>query len=191
MVSSHQLISRSYAAMQSELHARPQGYGGKGDKWMNTVIDLVAKYEAWSVLDYGCGQGSLGRVLRRDGVLSGVRIDEYDPAVKTYSAMPAFADLVICTDVLEHIEPDRLTWVLRHLHLLARKAVFLVVALDEANKVLADGRNAHLILETPGWWETTICEAGFRFDGIDGLRLPAHYNPEKRSKRWIEVAIPC
>ena len=189
MVTIQQLISKPYLAQQAELHSRPQGYGGKGSKWAETVLDLIKRYDAWSVLDYGCGKGTLGKALREASV-PGLRIDEYDPAITGWSMLPGFADMVVCTDVLEHIEPDRLPSVLGHIALLARKAAFLVVALDPANKILSDGRNAHLIQQPSDWWELAAKSAGLKKVEIDGLIMPPHYNPEKRKKRWVAVVEP-
>jgi len=189
MIDTDVLISKTYRAMQRELHSRPEGYGGKGKKWAETVIALARRFEAGSMLDYGCGGGTLVERLRMMPH-AGLRLAEYDPAIRGKDSPPSFADLVIITDVLEHIEPERLKGVLAHLRALARKAVFFVVALDEANKVLADGRNAHLILESPAWWEARIVEAGFTLQPLEDLPLPAQYNPEKRSKRWIAIGVP-
>lgn len=183
------VISPAYLALQKELHARPQGYGGKGGKWAPAVEDLALQIGATSVLDFGCGEGALAKALRARGVV--FRADEYDPAIPGKDSWPGFADLVVCTDVLEHVEPDRLSTVLALIKTLARKAVFLVVALDPANKTLADGRNAHLIQESPEWWEARVTEAGFLVTPPNEAALPCHYTPEKRSKRWIAVAVPC
>lgn len=157
------LISPTYRELQRELHARPNGYGGKGSKWAREVADLVAAERATSVLDYGCGQGTLKQALR-SLVAQDVRIDEYDPAVTGKEKAPEFADVVVATDVLEHIEPDRLTTVLQHLKVLARKAVFVVINSQLANKTLADGRNAHLIIEAADWWLDRFHELGFTLE---------------------------
>ncbi len=63
--------------------------------------------------------------------------------------------------MLEHVEPDKLDAVLAHLKLLARHAVFVVVALIPTAKILADGRNAHLIVRPANWWRKKFTEAGF------------------------------
>lgn len=186
-------ISREYEAMQRELHMRPQGYGGKGFKWADTVFAIAQTFEATSILDYGCGRGSLVRKLaERD--LSWLRLAEYDPAIDGKDDLPSFADLVCCTDVLEHIEPECLPSVLEHLRKLARKAVFFVAALDEANKTLLDGRNAHLILQPKEWWAATVADAGFTLQPwADSWPLPLQFDahPEKQAKRWIAVGVPC
>lgn len=186
------LISWDYLCTQRALHESPQGYGGKGKKWVETVVALLRQFEASSVLDYGCGQGTLAQVLRTRKV-PGLRIAEYDPAIAGKDGYPSFADIVTCTDVLEHIEPEKLQFVLKHIQCLTRKAALLVVALDEANKTLTDGRNAHLILQSPDWWAAQVTQAGFTLVSPAHLPMPYAYsaNPEKRSKRWITVATPC
>jgi 2-polyprenyl-3-methyl-5-hydroxy-6-metoxy-1,4-benzoquinol methylase len=187
MVSQAELISGKYQAMQRILHSQPRGYGGRGDKWALVVLTLMAQYEATSVLDYGCGQGSLRRTVmqhpKREAP-AGVRFDEYDPAIIGKDSLPSFADLVVCTDVLEHIEPDRLDAVLAHLKLLARKAIFAVISLKESNKVLADGRNAHLIIRPSTWWKTRLEGAGFT------IRRAPDCARKKKSHEWTVVLEP-
>lgn len=160
MIAPSALISPAYLELQRRLHARPKGYGGKGDTWAQPVLDLVARFRASSVLDYGCGRGALKRALEPIKPVS-LDVREYDPAIPGKDGRPSFADLVVCTDVLEHIEPDRLDAVLAHLKTLARTAVFVVIALRESNKTLADGRNAHLIVAPADWWIDRLTRAGF------------------------------
>jgi hypothetical protein len=192
------LVSADYLSTQRELHGRPEGYGGKGKKWAPTVAALVKHFSASSILDYGCGQGTLLQQLRksiRNNVYMGlqhVRLAEYDPAIDGKDGPPSFADLVVCTDVLEHIEPDRLPAVLEHIRGLARKAALLVIALDPANKILTDGRNAHLILQPRAWWIDQV-EQAFRLEAWDPRwPLPLAYvdHPDKQTKRVIVVGIP-
>jgi hypothetical protein len=184
------LISPAYRDRQRELHAQPRGYGQKGSKWAPTVRWLLEHYAATSVLDYGCGQGSLARALR-EYQIPGLRIAEYDPAIPGKDLLPLFADLVVCTDVLEHIEPERLPIVLAHLKLLARKAVFLVVNLRPAGKWLSDGRNAHLIVESADWWQRVVTEAGLTIPNLPEIpNITALQNPAKAAKCWVAVVTP-
>ena len=115
------------------------------------MVQLLDQFKPTTVLDYGCGQGALGRSLDRE-------IAEYDPAIEGKSTMPAPADLVICTDVLEHIEPDLLDNVLDHLRDLTKSALFAVICTRPAKKFLADGRNAHLIVEPWEFWKQKLSE---------------------------------
>lgn len=154
------LISPAYVELQKELHARPNGYGGKGHKWAAAVDQVALDVDARSVLDYGCGQGRLKTELQQIAPRL-FRISEYDPAIPGKDTRPTFADLVVCTDVLEHVEPDKLAATLQVLKTLARKAVFVVIATRPSNKTMADGRNAHLIIQADEWWCERLSDAGF------------------------------
>lgn len=154
------LITDSYRKLNSDLHAGGN-YGRHGDKWAAHVEQLVQQYDAATVLDYGCGQGSLARAL-------GEIVSEYDPAISEKASPPLPADLVVCTDVLEHIEPDCLEDVLDDLRALTRKACFVVIATRPAQKFLADGRNAHLIVEPTDFWHKQLTMR-FRMVSIDPM----------------------
>ncbi len=82
---------------------------------------------AQSVLDYGCGKGTLAEAVSFE-------IREYDPAIAGKDENPLPADLVICTDALEHIEPEYLDAVLVHIASLTRMAAFFVVHTGRAQK---------------------------------------------------------
>jgi hypothetical protein len=188
------LISSEYLALQRDVHGRPEGYGGKGKRWAETVVALVRHFGASSVLDYGSGRGSLTDRLRLDDLLPrAVRVDEYDPAVPGKDRLPYPADLVTTTDVLEHVEPDRLDAVLAHIRLLSRYATLFVVATGPANKVLADGRNAHLIQEPAAWWQARVEASGYAvLAWEDAWPIPSKVSAdEARRKHWIAVGVPC
>lgn len=181
MIAMGELISREYRESQIEMHANPRGYGQRGDHWAATVIDLANKHQISSILDYGCGQGSLGAACRD----AGFDVREYDPAIEGKDGRPSFADMVTCTDVLEHIEPDRLDKVLAHIRMLTKKVAFLVIATRPSNKLLPNGENAHLIIEDGKWWRERVLAAGFK------LRLPPHVWPKKMpGKCWVGVCKP-
>lgn len=145
------LITPEYRALNAQLHESGH-YGISGHKWASDVCAAAARTNAQTVLDYGCGQGTLGMAFAHGGVTLPFTFREYDPAILGKDERPEPADLVVCGDVLEHIEPDCLDEVLDDLRGLARKAVFLVISTRPAGKFLADGRNAHLIVERPFWW---------------------------------------
>lgn len=178
------LITPAYREEQRQLHAAPRGYGQRGSKWADVVLFLIKEYEAWSVLDYGCGQGSLKTTLLTRAEPIGVRIDEYDPAITGKDGIPSFADLVNCTDVLEHVEPECLDEVLRHLRLLARKAVFVVISTCETAKTLSDGRNAHLTVQPGEWWRAKVEAAGFT------VLPPPPCARDRSDKEWTAVLLP-
>jgi SAM-dependent methyltransferase len=165
------LISPAYQQEQIILHRRPNGYGGKGKKWATAVQAIAWTHDCASVLDYGCGEGSLVTYLQavnrtdefgcKDFPPRCPDFREYDPAIEGKDTLPEPADLVVCTDVLEHIEPEKLDAVLSHLKSLTKKVLFVVIATRPSGKTLTDGRNAHLILESSEWWHARMEAAGF------------------------------
>lgn len=148
------LISDRYLELQKQLHAAG-GYGASSAKWAKAVSAFADQLGTRSVLDYGCGQGLLKGALT---TYSSLEISEYDPAIEGKHNPPEPADLVFCGDVLEHIEPNYLEKVLDDIARLAQKAVLLVIATRPAQKELADGRNAHLIIEPAWWWMRRFAE---------------------------------
>lgn len=181
MIQPRDLISPDYLATQLALHADPRGYGGKGDKWAPAVWQLVSDLSATSVLDYGCGEGALVRALWQDKP-AWLSLREYDPAMPGKDDLPLFADLVVCTDVLEHVEAEKLDAVLQHLKLLARKATFVVIATRPSHKTLLDGRNAHLILESADWWQGRLAQAGFTV-------APGPISPHRKPSRELSAVL--
>lgn len=146
------LITEEYKRLNAALHASSSSYGTSGYKWADKVYNLAQQVGAKTVLDYGCGRCTLGTALREKHSELPFEFLEYDPALPEKEWKPQRADLVVCGDVLEHIEPDCLYAVLDDIRNIARASVFLVVATQPAAKFLADGRNAHLIVEPPEWW---------------------------------------
>lgn len=142
-----QLITAPYLELQRDLHARFD-YGRGVDA--QECARFVRLFSPETVLDYGCGQGHLAKLLPE------FEVEEYDPAIPGKDAEPAKSDVVVCADVLEHIEPDLLDNVLLHLRALTKKQVILVIATAPSKKIMADGRSAHLIVESARWWAEKV-----------------------------------
>ena len=166
------LISDDYLKQNRDLH-RGGNYGVGGQRWAPNVAKLAAELKCSTILDYGCGK----QVLRDDLKDSGLIVRGYDPAITGLDAAPEPAEIVVCTDVLEHIEPEFLDNVLADIARCATRAVFLVVHTQAALKTLPDGRNAHLIQQPYEWWLPKftvhwdrVSEAlgtnGFRYTGL-------------------------
>lgn len=143
------LISSDYQQLNREMHKRD--FGGGGYKRVPYILPLIKDEKIKTVLDYGCGQGTFGQHLKTE--CPEVVVTNYDPARKEWDKRPeGLFDLVVCTDVLEHIEPEYIDNVISDLLCYTGRYCFLLIACVEANKVLPDGRNAHLIQEQPNWW---------------------------------------
>ncbi|HEY9744849.1 MAG TPA: methyltransferase domain-containing protein [Oculatellaceae cyanobacterium] len=139
-------FSKEYQRLNQELHQN--GFGGAGDKRVPEILPYLEQYKVKTLLDYGAGQGKL------KASLSGYDVTNYDPGVPEYSEKPQGSfDAVVCTDVLEHIEPEYLDNVLKEIFFYSTGLILLLVHFGPSGKTLSDGRNAHLIQKPPGWWE--------------------------------------
>ena len=146
-----ELISPEFRELNARLHRENLAYGVGGGKEAPTVLKLVEQTKAKSVLDYGCGKGYLAKSLPYP-------IWEYDPAIPNKDESPRPADLVVCSDVLEHIEPEKLQVVLDDLRRCVKQVGYFVVHTGPAEKKYADGRNTHLIQKPKEWWEQTLSQ---------------------------------
>lgn len=156
------LITDGYREQNRALHATRDDYGVGGKKWANMVSDIAGQQGIKDVLDYGCGKGTLAKTLPL------LNVAGYDPAVEGFDGPPVESELVVCTDVLEHVEPELLDNVLDDIKRLATRFVILVVATRPAVKHLNDGRNAHLTVEAVDWWMPKLMA---RFDLVQANNM--------------------
>lgn len=179
------LISPDYLDEMRRLHSSKRGFGGSSYKWAEVVAGIINKTGAKSVLDYGCGQATLEpAVIDVMGQTFAQKLDRwqnYDPAREEFSTLPEKpADLLICSDVLEHIEPEKIKAVLAHVRSLTAGHAFLVISLVPASKkFLSDGRNAHVLLRSREWWADQLRKVGL---------VPASVLvPQKRPQKEIAM----
>jgi len=150
------VISAEYAEMNRQLHAAEPNYGASaGARHAQEVVEIAQQHRCKIILDYGCGKGTLKPAVK--ALDSRLRVDEFDPAVRGRHVLPERKpDMIVALDVMEHIEADMLDNVLATMQSLAPRIVWMVIALHPATRTLPDGRNAHLIVEEPYWWQSTL-----------------------------------
>lgn len=124
------------------------------------LFEHVKVMDAKSILDYGCGRSKLIDYFNVEVA------DRYDPAIKEFSEKPTRQyDLVLCTDVMEHIEEEFVDWVLKDLAYLGKR-VFFAISLTKACEILPNGMNAHVTIKEGFWWTDKILE---HFDSIEAI----------------------
>lgn len=178
-----ELISEQYKKLNWQLHQDNPMYGMGGVKHTDTVLKLSKQLNTTSILDYGCGKGQLAKSLP-------FPIWEYDPAIPEKSELPKPADIVICTDVLEHIEPDKLNFVLEDLKRVTKKVAYLVISTRKAVKTYSNGQNTHLIVQGKEWWEKKLSkffDIGTMIEKTDVSEL--HIVVAPKTKPMPEVTI--
>ena len=136
-------------AQYRAIHAK-KDYGRSSE----ILIGIVQKHvyalpKITSILDFGCGRS---RLVDWMGKIHDAEVFRYDPAIPEFSEMPADkVDLVICTDVMEHIPEEDIDSILKRIKGLSENAYFNI-SCREADEVLPNGENAHCSVHAHGWW---------------------------------------
>ncbi len=153
MVDLADLISKDYREQISQLHS-DRVWGKAGSGHLQEIVEFANEIGAESILDYGCGRGSL-----KDRIA--LPVSEFDPGVCGKDKLPEPSDLLVATDVLEHIEPDRVDFTLAYMRTLARKGAFFIISLGTSHMDLPNGKNAHLSVHPGYWWIDKLASVGF------------------------------
>ena len=136
---------------------------------IHEIGHLIQYSNIQTAIDYGCGKARAHKKFNFKGIWKLKELALYDPGVEEYSIKPTTpADLVICTDVMEHIPENLVDEVLADINALATKAIFFNIATTPASKRLVDGSNAHATVQRADWWQNKI-------DRIDKLVI-VHYS---------------
>lgn len=149
------LITPEYKELNRQLHHDKPEYGVSGFRYVEVARE-ISQWGRLPILDYGCGKAVLSKCLG-----PAYRVTNYDPCIEGLDAPPEPHDVVMCTDVMEHVEPECIMPVLKDIRRLTKRVVFFVISTSPAQKFLADGRNAHISLHPRDWWLDRIREAGF------------------------------
>ena len=135
-----------YLEQAKEHHRQDKNWQGIAlKKFIPAINQIIKDKEIESILDYGCGKAK-HQPLEWNAT-------KYDPAVPEYQNKPTDKfDLVISTDVLEHIPVDNLKYVIDDIFNYSKKWVFVSVCCRKANAILPNGYNAHATIESAKWW---------------------------------------
>lgn len=165
------MISESYRRVLCATRAAAPNWGF-AKRHAPIVLDLLAAigFTGGSILDFGAGARRFSQEVER--IAPGrFRVVSYDPSTPGFDVLPAGRyDAVVCTHVLEHVEPELLDQTLEEIRERATSLVYIEVPHGPAGRTLTDGRNAHLIQEPAPWWYAKLRGA---FPRADILQWPA------------------
>ena len=146
-------MNKDYIASEyRRLHEAKKFSGGCLGKHIPEIKELIKQYDCKTVLDYGCGKAS---AHHKNKLTDDVTL--YDPYYEPYSKEPEGTfDLVICTDVMEHVPEDEVGKTLARLINLTDKVLFLAICTKPAIKTFSDGTNVHLTVKPKEWWDEML-----------------------------------
>jgi hypothetical protein len=145
------VCSAEYAQILNHEHTNG-GWGQSAKKRYTQIVDFLSQQHATSILDYGAGSANrLSVMLNQDypGVYS---VTDYDPGIPDISQSPEPHQVVVCIDVLEHVEPELIDNVLDDLKRVTQQSGYFEISTQPALRTLINGKNAHLIVQPADWW---------------------------------------
>lgn len=122
---------------------------------------LISETGAKTLLDFGCGRGDAYRSphkLHHQWGISRKNVTLYDPSFKQYAGRPVGrSDIVVCSDVLEHIPEEGVDRFVADLFNHAKLAVWASVCTRPARKCFpGTDINLHCTVKPYQWWHDTF-----------------------------------
>lgn len=135
-----------------------------------TLMNITKENNCKTLLDYGCGKAipyskkeckSIGLRKPVQELCNLNSFDLYDPAYPKYNKLSKKKyDIVVCTDVMEHIAEQDIDYVLKDILSHSKKAVFLNISCQPALKHFKEGKfkgqNVHISVFHGTWWSDKV-----------------------------------
>jgi 2-polyprenyl-3-methyl-5-hydroxy-6-metoxy-1,4-benzoquinol methylase len=140
--------------------------GGSIKSLIGKILEDIKNRDSVTILDYGSGHGLHWheRKINSKSLTEhiGLKLQsfyKYDPAVVEYKKKPiGVFDMVICTDVLEHVPIDDVPSVLDDLNKYCHTNgnIYLSIATHPSHNSFKDGTNMHITIMPSSKWEELI-----------------------------------
>lgn len=138
-----------YIKQYELLYKIKKNYGKTSIKLYDMLEKIINDLNILSVLDYGCGKSKLLDLIKKN---KKIKIYRYDPAIKKYSKLTKNkTDLVICTDVLQHVPLYDLDRVLKEIKSKGIYILFYIKCTNHKTK-LPNGTYANCTVYDKKWW---------------------------------------
>ena len=159
-------MSEEYIKQYEILHKQDKSYGASHEDYLEEVSLFIEYLQPKNVLDYGCGKGvMLNNLIKK---YPKINFYGYDPAIPKYKEIPSQKiDMIINTDVLEHIPEEYLPEVMKEISSLCSNCFF---ALHHAlaYTILPNGQNAHCTIKPPFWYQNMMTQYFKQLTPLDG-----------------------
>ena len=163
-------------------------------KWMPTrsipeALDIQSNFEFKTCVDYGCAKGFLVNALRIVGCdawgedISEYAVENCHPNVRDYVSLPNDKqyDLLICKDVLEHIEVEDIPSVLQKFKKKSKQFFFVIPLGDDDRFRIREYEVdiTHVTKKDEEWWIKM-----FESQGMELVKFS--YSLGSIKEKWIE-----
>jgi hypothetical protein len=170
------LYSKTGSKLTNGKELKPEEMFANGEfgKEADTIKTLMYIHSCRSILNFGCGNPDaffkhkfidrkttvIEDAVEKNPIWDSIYdflgrpyVKMYDPGIEALNTYPDFpSEMVVCTDVLEHIPEQDIPWFLDELLKLTTKVLHVSIHLGPAVTILPDGRNAHVCIKPREWW---------------------------------------
>ncbi len=154
-----------YIKQYELLYKIKKNYGKTSIKLYDMLEKIINDLNILSVLDYGCGKSKLLDLIKKN---KKIKIYRYDPAIKKYSKLTKNkTDLVICTDVLQHVPLYDLDRVLKEIKSKGIYILFYIKCTNHKTK-LPNKTYANCTVYDKKWW---LEKLGNYYDDIKEIKI--------------------
>lgn len=179
------MISNNHIEIYKKIHAETPF--GKRSKFPKYLENFISQAQPKSILDFGCGKGRLVNKIKE--TFPNLEAYGYDPANPEFneSLDSKRFDMIVSSDVLEHVEPEFIDETLSYLHGKSRYFYHLI-ACSPAKLILPDGRNAHLIIENQSWWHNKLKKHNYKIlkeDWQEFEKIPKGQNKKMLVRKYF------
>jgi 2-polyprenyl-3-methyl-5-hydroxy-6-metoxy-1,4-benzoquinol methylase len=156
------------------------------ERYLPVFLELVGDSRG-TVLDAGCCTGKGGVLLKAHGfdvtlcdltdshLVDGAKALPFVSACLWHEVDSFTHDYVIACDVLEHIAIEYTMLVVRNLLAIAKRGLFLSIALQPDQFGVMVGEHLHQTVQAFPWWKARIGELGDIVDARDLLNVGLYY----------------
>ena len=138
-----------YIKQYELLYKIKKNYGKTSIKLYDMLEKIINDLNILSVLDYGCGKSKLLDLIKKN---KKIKVYKYDPAIKKYSKLTKNkVNLVICTDVLQHVPLYDLDRVLKEIKSKGIYILFYIKCTNHKTK-LPNKTYANCTVYDKKWW---------------------------------------
>lgn len=157
------------------LHAEKSEYGTTSAELVPEISVAIDYLKPKTVLDFGCGKGAFLEAIASK--YPEIKFYGFDPAIPGRETIPLEKfDMIINTDVLEHIPEDELPAIVEKLSSLSQN-VYFNLHHRLAKEILPNGQNAHCTVKPPEWYRALLS------------KYFTHVTLLKGRASWLSVAV--
>ena len=156
-------------------------------EYKHQIWDMVHRNKYKNILDYGAGKATFHKLLFNNTKIPGaplnINIVPYDPAYEPFNKKPAGRfDLVLCIDVMEHVQEDKIDEVLADIFSFGDN-IFITISCYPATQILLNGKNAHYTIKKPEWWKERLKPYDSKYIAVFQTR-PEKGEPIINKEEW-------